>query len=54
VLTRHPNNQVDQRGRLTCRLGTAISCRSTNISTSFDADDRVNSTNQNKTVTKNR
>jgi hypothetical protein len=41
-------------GRPTWRRNTATSCRSTNISTSFDADDRANSANHDKTVTKNR
>jgi len=37
-----------------CRRSTVVSCHSTNISTSFDAGDRANSTNQDKTVTKHR
>jgi hypothetical protein len=41
-------------GRPAWRRNTATSYRSTNISTSFDADDRANSTNHDKTVTKNR
>ena len=41
-------------GRPACRRNTAISRRSTNISTSFDADDRANSTNQDKAITKKR
>ena len=43
-----------QVGQPTRRRTTAISRRGTNISTSFDTDDRANSTNLGKTVTKNR